>query len=281
VRRALIAAALLFAARPAEAAQQCHPLAGSVWHNPGLLTGVRLDAAGYRNSSYEGDYQGVAPTIGFNHRRIAVMALLPGYRLTRNGRTGYGLGDLALALRAPVPAFAIGAFTAGFGLSATMPTGKASADLGMGHVMLMPEFWFNHESDRVQLVGTLGFARALTAASSSHHDHGPRPIVNPMNLSEIDASLNAFLRVHERVWLKLGTYGAMPVGTADAHGVTRLIASSGVTVALRGLELSAELQAPLAGAPFLARGVLQVGYRFELVRRSQRHAGHTSHGIRR
>ena len=280
MRRALIVGAALLAARPVAAAQQCHPLAGNVWRNPGLFTGVRLDAAGYRNTSYQGDYQGVAPTLGFNHPRVAVMALLPAYRLTRNGRTGYGLGDLALAIRTPVPAFAVGAFSAGFGLAATLPTGNAGADLGMGHVMLMPEAWFNHESTRVQLVGTVGFARALTTASSSHHNHGPRPIVNPMNLAEIDASLSAFLRVHERVWLKVGTYGAMPVGTVNTNGVTRIAASSGVTVAVRGLELSAELQAPLTGAPFLARGILQVGYRFELARRKPRRDRRAGKGTR-
>lgn len=279
VRRALIAAGkraalgllgLLPMARPATASQQCHPLAGNVWRDPGLFTGVRLDAAGYRNSSYTGDYQGLAPTLGFNHRRVAVMALLPAYRLTRNGRTSLGLGDLALAVRAPIPAFTRGYTSAGFGLSATLPTGKASDDLGMGHVMLMPEFWFGHERERVQLVGTVGFARALTSAGSSTHNHGPRPIVNPMNLAEVDASLSAFLRVHEAIWLKLGMLGAMPVGTVNAQGVTRVIAGSGLVVSIRGLELSAELQAPLAGAPFLARGVLQVGYRFELVSRRQR-----------
>ena len=263
----VVGVAALLVAGPAGAAQQCHPLAGSVWRNPGMMVGVRLDAAGYRNQSYEGDYQGLAPTLGFNHPRVAVMALLPAYRLTRNGRTGYGLGDLALALRVPVPAFANRTITAGFGLAATLPTGSADADLGMGHVMLMPEFWFNHERDRVQIVGTVGFARALTSAGGSHHNHGPRPIVNPMNLSEIDASLNAFLRVHDKVWLKLGMFGAMPVGSVNMPGVTRVIAGSGVVVTVRGLELSAELQAPLTGAPFMARGVLQVGYRFELRRR--------------
>ena len=263
----VVGVAALLVAGPAGAAQQCHPLAGSVWRNPGMMVGVRLDAAGYRNQSYEGDYQGLAPTLGFNHPRVAVMALLPAYRLTRNGRTGYGLGDLALALRVPVPAFANRSITAGFGLAATLPTGKADADLGMGHVMLMPEFWFNHERDRVQIVGTVGFARALTSAGGSHHNHGPRPIVNPMNLSEIDASLNSFLRVHDKVWLKLGMFGAMPVGSVNMPGVTRVIAGSGVVVTVRGLELSAELQAPLTGAPFMARGVLQVGYRFELRRR--------------
>ena len=149
----------------------------------------------------------------------------------------------------------------------------------------MPEFWFAHELERVQWVGTLGFARALASASASHHAGGPRPIVNPMNLSEIDASLSSFLRLHERVSLKVGMYGAMPVGSANIVGVTRIIASSGVSVSVRGLELSAELQVPLVGAPFLARGVLQVGYRFELVRRRGKqlvshpasHAGH-SHG---
>jgi len=271
MRRALISALLVLAARPVAAAQQCHPLAGNVWRNPGLLVGVRLDAAGYRNTSYEGDYQGLAPTLGFNHPRVAVMALLPAYRLTRNGRTTYGLGDLALAVRAPIPAFARGAFSSGLGLAATLPTGDADNDLGMGHVMLMPEMWFNVEQDRVQLVGTAGFARALTSAgAASHHDHGPRPIVNPMNLSEVDASLNSFVRVHARVWLKLGLFGAMPVGTVNPHGVTRIVAGSGLVVTVRGLELSAELQAPLTGSPFLARGVLQVGYRFELRRRRPR-----------
>jgi hypothetical protein len=275
MRRALIAGLLALAARPAVASQQCHPLAGSVGRAPGLMTGVRLDAAGYRNTSYEGDYEGLAPTLGFNHPRVAVMALLPAYRLTRNGRTGYGLGDLALAVRAPVPAFGHGPWTAGFGLSVTLPTGKSSADLGMGHVMLMPEFWFGHERGRVQVVGTVGFARALAgAAGGGHdHDHGPRPIVNPMNLSEIDASLHSFVRVHDKVWLRLGMFGAMPVGGVNMHGFTRIVASSGVVVAVRGLELSAELQAPLAGSPFLARGVLQVGYRFEL-RRRRGHAHH-------
>lgn len=263
----VLGVAALLVARPAGAAQQCHPLAGSVWRNPGMMIGVRLDAAGYRNQSYEGDYQGLAPTLGFNHPKVAVMALLPAYRLTRNGRTGYGLGDLALAVRVPVPAFANRTISAGFGLAATLPTGKADADLGMGHVMLMPEFWFNHERDRVQIVGTVGFARALASAGGSHHNHGPRPIVNPMNLSEIDASLNSFLRVHDKVWLKLGMFGAMPVGSVNMPGVTRVIAGSGVVVTVRGLELSAELQAPLTGAPFMARGVLQVGYRFELRRR--------------
>ncbi|MBL9101998.1 MAG: hypothetical protein JNL82_13625 [Myxococcales bacterium] len=276
MRRALIGL-LLLAARPAAASQQCHPLAGSVWRNPGLLTGVRLDAAGYRNSSYEGDYQGLAPTLGFNHPRVAVMALLPAYRLTRNGRTGYGLGDLALAVRVPIPALSRGTWSGGLGLSATLPTGKAGADLGMGHVMLMPEFWFGHEQERVQLVGTVGFARALASAGAGHHDHGPRPIVNPMNLSEVDASLNSFVRVHDKVWLKLGMFGAMPVGTVNAEGVTRILAGSGLVVAVRGLEISAELQAPLAGAPFLARGVLQVGYRFELRRRRRPHAHHEHH----
>ena len=270
----LVCAALLLLAGPAAAAQQCHPLAGSVWRNPGLSAGLRFDAAGYRNSRYEGDWQGMAPTLGFNHPKLALMALLPMSRLTRNGLVGYGLGDLALAMRVPVPRFAVGPFSAGFGLAATLPTGKSSADLGMGHVMLMPEFWFTHERERVQWVGTFGFARALASAGESHHAGGPRPIVNPMNLSEIDASLSSFLRLHERVSLKVGVYGAMPVGSANVVGVTRIIASGGVAVTVRGLELSAELQAPVIGAPFLARGVLQVGYRFELAPRRARQSSH-------
>ena len=267
MRRALIAALLLAIARPVAASQQCHPLAGDLKRAPGLTTGLRLDAAGYRNPSYTGDYQGLAPTIGLYHPRVALVALLPAYRLTRNGRAVYGLGDLALALRVPVPAFTRGGFAAGFGLAATLPTGQARDDLGMGHVMLMPELWYAHQRERIQLTGTFGFARALTAAGSGAHNHGPRPIVNPMNLSEIDASFNAFLRVHPNLWIKLGAFGAAPVGAINPHGLTRLVVGSGLMLTLRRLELSAELQAPLAGAPFLARGVIQVGHRFELPRR--------------
>jgi hypothetical protein len=128
----------------------------------------------------------------------------------------------------PVPAFANRTITAGFGLAATLPTGKADADLGMGHVMLMPEFWFNHERDAgADGSAPSGFARALASAGGSHHNHGagPKPIVNPMNLSEIDASLSSFLRLHDKVSLKLGMFGAMPVGSVTSPGVTRIIAS--------------------------------------------------------
>ena len=197
MRRALILAVLL--AWPARAAaQQCHTFNRTSWRSQGLLAGVRLDAAGYRNSRYEGNWQGVAPLLSYSHPRFTALAMLPAYRLDRNGRPGYGLGDLTLAVRAPVPAWATDRLTVGFGVAATLPTGKASEDLGMGHVMLMPEFWWVHEMDRVQLFGSVG---------------------------------------------------------------------QGVALNLRRVELSAELQAPLTGAPFLGRGVVQVGYRFELRRK--------------
>ncbi len=267
MRRALILAVLL--AWPARAAaQQCHTFNRTSWRSQGLLAGVRLDAAGYRNSRYEGNWQGVAPLLSYSHPRFTALAMLPAYRLDRNGRPGYGLGDLTLAVRAPVPAWATDRLTVGFGVAATLPTGKASEDLGMGHVMLMPEFWWVHEMDRVQLFGQVGFGRAVAGkTASTHHAGGPAPIVNPMNLAEIDAALGAHVQVHRLVWLKLSAFGAMPVGNANAHGVTRVILAQGVALNLRRVELSAELQAPLTGAPFLVRGVVQVGYRFELRRK--------------
>ena len=83
---------------------------------------------------------------------------------------------------------------------------------------------------------------------------------------------NTFVRVHDKLSLKLGMFGAAPVGAVNTPGVTRLIAGTGVVVAVRGLELSAELQAPLTGSPFLARGVLQVAYRFEIRGKRGRHS---------
>lgn len=269
VRLAGLAAALV-AAWPARASgQQCHPMNASAWRNPGLSVGLRLDAAGYRNTRYEGDYQGVAPILTFNHARVSAVAMLPGYRLVRNGLPAYGLGDLMLAVRAPVRRWAGSRTSVGFGLAATLPTGRASADLGMGHVMLMPEFWWVHEFGRVQLLGSVGFGRALTGnVASSHHAGGPAPIVNPMNLAEVEASVGSYVRVHRLVWLKMTAFGAMPVGTANSAGAaTRIILAQGVALNVRGVEVSAELQAPLAGSPFLARGVVQVGYRFDVAGR--------------
>lgn len=260
----LLAACVLAGARPA-AAQQCHQLGGNAWRNPGVYFGVRLEAAGYRNARYEGDYEGVAPSLSYNHRRFSLLALMPMYRLARNGLPTYGVGDLALAVRAPIPRWSTGRLSAGFGLAATFPTGDADRDLGMGHVMLMPEFWWTHDLGRVQLLGSVGFGRALAGkVASTHHASGPRPIVNPMNMAEVEGSLVSLLQLHRFVWLKASVYAAMPVGTVNPHGVTRVMLSQGLVVHARGVEVALELQAPLAGAPYLARGVVQVGYRFDV-----------------
>lgn len=274
MRRALTLTALAAAlASPARAAaQQCHPINASAWRNQGLALGVRLDAAGYRNRSYEGDFEGLALTLSFNHPRVSVGAMLPGYRLVRNGAIGYGLGDLLLSLRTPLRRWASARTSVGLGLAATIPTGSAREGLGMGHVMIMPEFWWVREMGRVQLLGSVGFGRALAGNTASHHHGaGPAPIVNPMNLAEIEASLGGYVQLNRLLWLKMTAFGAMPVGSAGSAGATRIILSQGIALNVRGVELSAELQAPLAGSPFLARGVLQAAYRFDLPRRRHRH----------
>jgi hypothetical protein len=269
VRRALIAAVLLLAARPAHA-QQCHAWNGAAWRAPGLQVGVRIDAAGYRNRSYQGDFEGLAPLLGWSHRRVSIQAMLPTYRLVRNGLARVGVGDLALAARVPIPGWSHHDLTSGLGLAATFPTGSADAGLGMGHVMLMPEFWWMLNRGRVVLYGTAGFGRALGAGAGAHHGGGPAPIVNPMNRSEIEASLGSQIRVHRLLSLRFGAYGAMPVGNVNTEGVTRVVASQGLMLSVRGFDLSVELQAPLTGSPFLARGVVQASYRFELRRRRRR-----------
>ncbi|MDC0673731.1 hypothetical protein [Nannocystis radixulma] len=274
MRRALIAAACLLAwVRPASA-QQCHSMSTSSWRTPGVFVGVRFDAAGYRNFSYEGDYQGLAPVLSYNHRRFSLMAMQPVYRLTRNGLATYGLGDLLLAFRVPIQRWSRDHFTAGFGMATTLPTGDASRDLGMGHVMPMPEFWWANDFGRVVLLGNVGFARALAGSGGGGHHHGsgnnPHPIVNPMNMSEAEGALTALVQMHRLVWLKMGAYAAMPLGTADTPGITRVILTQGMSLTVRGLELGLDIQVPLAGAPFLARGVLQVGYRFDIKPRRRR-----------
>ena len=79
MRRALIVLALCGLSRSA-AAQRCHQFTGDAWGRAGLalLPSVRVDAAGYRTPSYEGDYQGVAPALTFIHPRVVVLAMLIG-----------------------------------------------------------------------------------------------------------------------------------------------------------------------------------------------------------
>ena len=69
MRRTLTIAAVLLAWPRGAAAQQCHSLNGTAWRNPGLFAGVRFDAAGYRNNSFEGNFAGIAPLLSFNHPR--------------------------------------------------------------------------------------------------------------------------------------------------------------------------------------------------------------------
>lgn len=277
MRRALIAGVLLLAARPASA-QQCHPWSPGSWRSPGVLLGVRLDAAGYRNASYEGDFEGLAPLLLFSHRRVSVMAVLPAYRLVKNGRPDYGIGDLSLAVRVPIPRWTHGATALGFGLAAMLPTGSAGAGLGMGHVMLMPEFWWTHQRGRVQLHGTVGFGRALASGASSHHGAGPAPIVNPMNAAEVEGSLGAAFQIHRLLWLRTSAFGAIPVGTIDPAGATRVMLNQGMVLVVKNLEIAADLQAPLVGAPYLARGVLQVSYRFDIKPRRRARRGAANAG---
>ena len=269
---ALAAFAALAPPRPV-AAQQCHQLSGDAWRRPGLLVGARLDAAGYRSTSFEGDYQGLAPALTFVHPRVSALAMLPAYRITRNGRTEFGLGDLALALRAPVPAWATDRLRAGFGLAVTLPTGDPGRGLGMGHVMLMPEFWWTHDWGPVQLAGVVGYGRALARAGATAHKHGPSPLVNPMNMSEVEGSLAAIVRLRPRLAVKAAAYGAAPVGDVDDPGRARLVVAQGLLITHGALELAAELQLGLLGQPFLARGVLQAGYRFDLPRRRRARRG--------
>ncbi|MEZ4450906.1 MAG: hypothetical protein R3B09_15605 [Nannocystaceae bacterium] len=270
MRRSLIALvvgglALVTAAGDA-AAQQCHQFTGDVWRQPGiaLLPSVRIDAAGYHTPSYEGDYQGIAPALTFVHPRALVMAMMPAYRLQRNGAEEYGVGDLAVATRIPVPPWSLGRLRAGFGLAATLPTGSALHGLGMGHVMLMPEFWWRSDHGPLQIAGTAGFGRALARFDGEAHQHGPAPLVNPMNMSEIEGSIAAFARVHPRLALRTSFYGAVPAGSARANDRSRLIMAEGVVIDVGKLEISVDLQLGLVGRPFLARGVVQVGYRFDL-----------------
>jgi hypothetical protein len=83
---------------------------------------------------------------------------------------------------------------------------------------------------------------------------------------------------HPRLWLRTSAFGAIPVGTIDPAGATRVMLNQGMVLVVRNLEIAADLQAPLAGAPYLARGVLQVSYRFDIKPRRRAQRGATNAG---
>lgn len=262
MRRALspgLAALLLLGAGPA-AAEHCHPPAPVEGGALGFRVAVSAEAATYQNARYEGEYQGASLSLGWEHRWAGLRASLPAYRIVRNGLEDRGLGDLLVDARIPFARSARDELRGGAGLAATLPTGDAAKDLGMGHAMLMPGLWISWRGDRAFLQASLAYGRALAAGGHAHHGGGPAPIVSPMNASEIEGAAAAGVRLHEHLRVRGGLHGAIPV--ADEAGAARAVAVAGGDIVYGAFLLGVEGHVPMVGDPFLAKVVISVAAMF-------------------
>lgn len=251
--RWLCLAAVLWLSPSFVAGQACHTPSLRGEDDVSLRASVGASFASYANPRGRGDFQSVHALFAFSHPWFFVDASLPFYRLTRDGTTARGLGDVAADLRLhAVRATELG-ITAGPELSLTLPTGDASRDLGMGHSMLMPGAFVRLDVAQLTVVVQLAYGVALSHGAHAMHG-GAAPIVNPMNRSEIEHALGVAYAVHEVVRVTARVLGAVPVAVSD--GAAREVAAAGVQLVWRAFDLSIEQHVPFVGSPFSSKTLL-------------------------
>jgi hypothetical protein len=219
-----------------------------------VSVGVSLEAAEFDTLYYVGSYQGVAPTLGWTRGALGASASIGLYHITENGLSRYGVGDAMVAGHATV--IATDALQAGGALHVMWPTGDEPAGLGMGHVMVMPSVWGTWRAHPVTISASAGYGRGLVALGG--HDHGPMPLVDPMNLQELTWTAGADVDIGHAVRLGGRTIGAIPIGT----GVARVIGAGRVAWGTSRVSTAFELQLGIAGDPFTIRGVVDTALRF-------------------
>ena len=125
----------------------------------------------------------------------------------------------------------------------------------MGHVMLMAGAFARVIEPAFALDVQLAYGRALGMAGG--HTHGPQPIVQPMNRSELEHALA--LRLTLSSWLGglARVAGAIPI--SDAHGAAREALGLGLDFVFAPFDLALEQELPLVGDPFRSRTLLRLG----------------------
>ncbi|HEU4733218.1 MAG TPA: hypothetical protein VFT22_35240 [Kofleriaceae bacterium] len=222
----------------------------------GLSAGLAVEAAGFDTTFYAGSYQGILPSVGWEHGRFGANATMSLYHLEENGRSVFGMGDAMAAGHATV--FAGDTVQTGVALHVMLPTGSELDGLGMGHAMVMPSAWGAWRPSPLTVTASGGYSRAMTSLSGAQHDHGPAPLVDPMNLQELTWSAAAELEVGHGVTAGARTLGAAPIG----RGRTRVIGAGRVAWGTPRVSTAFELQLGIAGDPFTIRGVVETALRF-------------------
>lgn len=187
--------------------------------------------------------------------RFALGASIPYFAVARDTRY-HGVGDITLTASAVLwasPHWRLGAAMV-FGA----PTGDAARSLGMGHWMAMPNVGVAWTRTRWALAGVAGIGKALGQAQAHAHHHGSDwafPLVNPMNAFEGTALLRARYRAAAVLGLEVGAAVATPL---DGMGRTRVVANGGMLVPLGAWRIAPAVHLALAGAPYIARGVIEL-----------------------
>jgi hypothetical protein len=254
---ALVAALMLLLPRVSRA-QGCHvpqPQAGS---EQGFRLALAQETTRFRSPRYEGHYQGLLARGSVTHRWLYAGIGVAAYRIVRNGLTRRGFGDLLIHSQARLLSTHDDSFAGGLVLGATLPTGDARADLGMGHWMVTTGAWSTANVKPLLVGAQITYAQSLTSAPARHHHQSAGPLVAPMAASEVDATLFASLPLGAR-WpdlrVKAGTNFAEPV--AGDGSTTR--ADAFVAFLRTGrAATSIELHVPLVGDPSEQRLMIEL-----------------------
>jgi hypothetical protein len=240
-------------------AQSCHAPSLRDRETASYRASATASFASYTNSSYAGEYQGVQVAAAFMHPRVWVDVALPSYRLVRNGLSTHGLGDLAADTRVVAYQTPDRSLSVGPELALTLPTGDDDKGLGMGHVMLMPGAWLMLHLEKLSLIAQLAYGRAAISLSASGHRHGGgyTPLVNPMNMQELEHALSLGYAVHPNLQLEARVLGAQPIDSA--LGRAREVVACGLRLYAGPVDVGFEVQVPVVGSPFRARTLLSVG----------------------
>lgn len=256
--RPVLALVLPLLAAPLVArAQACHgdvldPSEASKFTASATMLAGRFDRAQGR-----GDYEGLSLALKVHAGGARYGVVVPSYRIDRNGTSTVGLGDIALRADLPIVSLAERTIELGVGLGATLPSGRAQDELGMGHVMAMPWLFGALRLGVVSAEVEVGSAHALadhvhTYTPGGDHVHVSRPVVDPMNANEVWGS--AALAVRLGFLQAVPTIrGARPLG----DGEERLNAGLGLRLPIGPASIAAGGELPLVGNAFTWRGYLR------------------------
>lgn len=246
-----------------------HVLLGGMHDHESSAVSVGVLAASYRSPLYEGNYQGLVIGGRWAHRRFGVSLAQAVYRLAKNGRAEYGLGDLALHVHAT--ALQRGDLAVGAMVMGSAPVGADREGFGMGHVMLMPEVWATYTPPSVAVAVHAGYAYMFGGASA-HAEHGAAmwPLVDPMYAAEITFGATAMVPVAEALGIGARVAAARAVGKsldavehAGIEADAWRVATGGRTVWIAGAWITTfEVLAGVASEPFRFRGMLETARRF-------------------